>query len=626
MKTYLVEDYSPDMKFDENSIIVALAPTVCYQLDKAGIDYSIIEDYYDKAELLANEDEYHQSQLQWVGELDKFLQDNVQELKESNLRLASIYYHYFKTFVLDPLYFRCYTLRKLFEKVKPSEVAFVSRPPGNEALNLRLEDVSQSYYSRIIPLYCREKDIRLTSVFVSEKDRSSKKDKPLEVGGSFASRLRRMLAKSEIISNVYHRAQFVYKCLGGRPFLSQGNKEKLSIFILRGSYFIWPDLAIDALKRGHNVYELQDDFIVKRSLFRAKKHFYYKQDSMSLGDIWQHTSNLLESSDLITRINEQCQLDVSQIVLPRLRYFVCRVCPEILRYFKVFVEFYQRQTADFILAPYAKLLVELGALAAANAKGINTVCLVHGDDVSATKWWPLLELQNFNILIPSNREFKEYLECLARANNISTDLCVSPHRLLNVRRIKQLREKEGNRIKAGRIIYLPTILVHDRHRLVSYSYPDTWYYKFQKSLIEYFSTRTEYTFVWKGLPQSDAIYNPIPDFIKDNNFANIEIATNPFVEHLLSADRVICDLPATGFYESVIAGVPTMSLSHKALKVRKSAVDYFGNLLKPFSDIPEAIRHIDEFLNSDPELYRTTIDMGNESVLDILENIGKESR
>ena len=624
MKVYLLEAYSPGTKFDEDGLIVALTPEVCYHLDKAGIKYSIIEDYYDEAELLASEDEYYESQLQWICELDKFLQDNVQELKESNLRLASIYYHHLKTYLLDPLYIRCYTLRRLFEKVKPSDVTFVSRSPGNGALNFRLQDVSKSYYSRIIPLYCCERDVRLTLI-LSEEGGSAKQAKPLEVGGSFASRLRRMLVKSEIIRNVYYSAYFIYKCLSRRPFLSQGNQEKLSIFILRGGYHIWPDLAIDALNRGHSVYELWDNFIVKRSFFRAKRHFRHQKESISLDDIWQHTANLLESSDLIRRINKQCQLDVSQIVLPRLRYFISQVCPEILRYFKVFIEFYEKETIDFILAPFAVSLVELGALAAANFKDVNTTCLVHGDEAFETSYWWVSELRNYSIHISSNRETKEFYERLCKANDIPTRLYTSPHRLLNVKRIKQLREKGVNRIKGGRVIYLPTMLSWDAQRLESTHYPDTWYYKFQKSLIEYFSTKIEYTFVWKGLPQSDGIYNPIPDFIKDSNFTNIEIAINPFVDHLLSADRVICDFPSTGFYESIVAGVPTMSLYHKALKIRKSAVDYFGNLLKLFSDIPEAINHIDEFLNSDPELYKTTIDVEDNHVLDILEEVGKKA-
>jgi hypothetical protein len=620
VKTYLVEEYSPKIEFDKDSVVVALTPKVCYQLDKERIKYSIIEDYYDEVELSNQVDEYFKSQLQWIERLDEFLQNNVKELKELNLKLGTIYYYYLKTMVLDPLYIRCYTLNRLFEAIKPSAITFISHPPRELPLDFRLQDDGKSYYSRIIPLYCRENDIRLTLI-LSEEGGSGKRAESPEVGRSFASRLRRMLVKSETVRSLY----FVYKYLSRQPLFKQPSQENLSILIPRVSYHIWPDFAIDALKRGHNVYELQDDLIVKRSFFRAKRHFRLQKEMASLDDIWEHAANLLESSDLIRRINEQCQLDVSEIILPRLRYFVSKVCPEILRYFKILVGFYEREMIDFILAPYAMSLVELGALAAASFKGISTVCLVHGDDAFAGKWWPLLELQNFDIVIPSNREFKEYLECLAKGNNISTELYTSPHRLLNVRKIKQLREKKRNKIRKGTIIYLPTFMMWDARRVQGADYPVTWYYEFQKSLIEYFSTKREYTFVWKGLPQSDHIYNPIPNFIRDNNFSNIEVATNLFTEHLLTADRVICDYPSTGFYESVVAGVPTMSLYHKALIVRKSAVEYFGNLLKPFSNIPEAINHIDEFLNSNPELYKTTIEMEDKSILDILEEIGKKT-
>ena len=120
MKVYLVEEYHPDLKFDRDSLIVALTPAVCYQLDKSGIRYSIIEDYYDEVELLANEDKYYQSQLQWIDGLDEFLQSKLKELKELNLRLGEIYYYYLKSMALDPLYIRCYTLKRLFEAVKSS--------------------------------------------------------------------------------------------------------------------------------------------------------------------------------------------------------------------------------------------------------------------------------------------------------------------------------------------------------------------------------------------------------------------------------------------------------------------------------------------------------------------------
>lgn len=290
------------------------------------------------------------------------------------------------------------------------------------------------------------------------------------------------------------------------------------------------------------------------------------------------------------------------------------------------MEFYEQTDIDFVLAPYAYSLVEHGALAAANSRGVNTVRIEHGDDIFESKPWRVCELKNFSILISTNRESKEYFERLGKENNITRALYVSPHRLLHVGKIRELRKGSRSKIKGGMIIFLPAVYVYDHRRMESNTFPDGWYYKFQKSLLEYFSTRPDYTFVWKGLPHADAVHNPIPDFIKDSNFTNIEINTNPFIDHLLSADRVICDFPSTGFYESAIAGVPVMSLYHRTFSVRASAVEYFGNLLKPFTDIPEAIKHIDDFLNSDPELYKTTIDMGDEKVIDILEEIGRGNR
>jgi hypothetical protein len=240
----------------------------------------------------------------------------------------------------------------------------------------------------------------------------------------------------------------------------------------------------------------------------------------------------------------------------------------------------------------------------------------------AANFWNVIWLSRFNIDISTNEEMMEYFRHQCQTNHYATKLFRSPHRLLPMQRINYLRQKSKG-IKKNRIIYLPTMLRGNFGRFDCAHYPDTWYYKFQKAIIEYFSTRQEYMFVWKGIPASDVAYNPIPDFIKDNHFSNIEIATNSFTQHLISADRVICDYPSTGFYEAVVAGVPTISLYHKAMKVRQSAVAYFGNLLKLFSDTSEAIKHIDEFLGSNPELYKIELDLEGKSILEILEEISK---
>lgn len=276
MKAYLIEHYNPDVRFDENSLIVGLTPGVCYQLDKARTRYSIIEDYYDEADLTADEDHYNELQLCWIKELDEFLKDNVKGLKELDLRLGSIYYYWMKTFVLDPLYFRCYTLRNFIERVKPSEVIFVSAPLRQEGLSLMLEDVSRSYYSQVIPLFCLERNIPFKTVFAGGKDANYRSVKQVEAGRSFTYRLKMAFVKSETVNNVY----YLYKYLIKQPILPQRSQKRLDILIW-GSYGIVPEFRIDALKRGHRVYELANNCVVEKSPFGAVKHFRLQKTVLS---------------------------------------------------------------------------------------------------------------------------------------------------------------------------------------------------------------------------------------------------------------------------------------------------------------------------------------------------------
>jgi len=621
MKTYLVEEYNYDIDFDEDSTIVALSPKVCYLLDKAGVKYSIIEDYYDEVALSAGIDEYYRSQLQWVDSLDKFLQNSVKEIAALDLKLGTRYFYYLKTMVLDPLYIRCYTLNQLFAAIKPSSITFIAPAPGETLLDLTLQSSGSSYYAQVIPLLCKENNIPLTSVFVEQDNKAIKEIRSGRGAGELLIRCARVLYQNALVRRLYLN----YKYLGRCPLLPKKNRQGLNIFMLKLAH-IGMDFVIDAARRGHHVYQLSDSLILKYSPLGARKYaslgaeYRDKLAKLKSDRIWEETAIRLEEHELMKWINQKCRLDVSAIVLPRLRYFITEICPQFLAYFKVFTEFYEKAGIDCVITTHDVLPVELAALAASNCQEhIKTVHISHGDDAFDNEFWRVLELYQSDIHISSNLEAKAYFSYLRQANNFPTALYGSPHRLLDAKRIGYLRESNKNNIKRNRIIYLPNLMMWDTRRMDGINYPDTWFYEFQKSLIQYFAAKKEYTFVWKGLPLSEAIYNPISNFITDNNFSNIEIATTPFSRHLLVADRVICDYPSTGFYESVVAGVPTLCLYHRASIVRKSAIDCFGNLLKLFSDTPEAIKHIEEFLNRDPELYKISLDVEDNVVLNILE-------
>ncbi len=641
MKLQLIETFDPNTSFEENSTIIALTPQACYELEKAGVKYSPIEDYYSEEDLFANEEDYNRSQLQWLDDLDEFLQSNIDELGKLSLRLGRLYHYYFRTVLLDPLYLRCYIVSKLFEATKPSKAvifsttseATLSDPSDHATADIQsgfseLKVSSDSLYSRIIPLMCATHGIEFEAVTVATAEPESLRGKE-----TLTNKLKRTLRKygflGKISEELYIRMQFVRQYIRNRSLPGRSSQRKLNILILCRGAKIWPGIVIDALKRDHSVYELSGTSILKHTWFRSSRSVQLRAKGDNRpetnGNMWEQTMNRLESSDLIERISRQCQLDVSELIIPPLRRFILRICPNILENYKFLVEYYERNRIDFIIAPYAMLSIELAAMAAAKRKEINTACIVHGDDVFTER--PLVhsaELSHFNIFISSNTETMGYYEYLCKTYNMTAHLHISPHRMMNAMNIKQLRETTNSRGTKGKIVFLPTLMVWDYRRLERCHYPDLWYYNFQKTLIEYFATKSEYTFVWKGLPHTEPVPNPIPNFIEDSGFSNIEIATNSFIEHLLTAEAVICDFPSTGLYESALAEVPTISLYHSSFKVRDSAKELFGKMLRSFSDIPEAIGHIEEFLNSDPESYKANLVTGNDGIIDILEKIAEK--
>jgi hypothetical protein len=616
MKTYLIEAYNDNIEFDKDSIIIALTPLVCNQLDKKGVKYSIVEDFFSAMEL-SNPmvEEHRKSVFHWIEEFDQFLQNNIGGL---GFKLATIHRWYLKGMVIDPLYARCFELHRLFQAISPTEIIFLTFKPTEPQLNDRFEHYGRSLYSQILPALCREKSIPLTTVLHEPNERNASDLALLNQDKSLVSKLKTTLFKNTFLKRMF----FTYRYISNLPSLNKAGRNRKNIFIPVIAH-IGEDFIAKALCRGHQVYLLSGNTIQRYSCFGMRKSFDIDSRHSSLNkDSWGKTAALLKDHYLVKWINQKCQLDVSEITLPRLRHFVSVICPDLISNIKQFTEFYNIHNMNLFLTPYVSMLPEYAALTAAkHSPQVTTACLTHGDGVYDSRVLNITELENYDIHISSNNETMEYFKNLSNEINSKAKLYSNPHRFRNLKRITRLRKNNGDKyIKKNRVVYLPLFFLGDYRRIEAYTGTDTWYYQFQKALIEYFATRTEFSFIWKGLLQSELIYNPIPDFIRDHDFTNTEIATNPFAKHLLTADRIICDCPSTGFYEAVFTGVPVMSLYHTATIIRPSAVKYFGNLLKPYSDIPEAIKHIENFLNDDDlSRYQMKFDVEKGSIFDILE-------
>ena len=223
----------------------------------------------------------------------------------------------------------------------------------------------------------------------------------------------------------------------------------------------------------------------------------------------------------------------------------------------------------------------------------------------------------------SDEENKQYLESICEKYKFGTKIYRISDKMKPMIKLGESRKagKYDSLDNNNEIIYLPTFLNWDSLWIdVNINISPTKYYKFQKSILDNFAQKDDYTFIWKGLFSSERLYNPISNLIRDAGIENVKTETGHFKKYLPYANKVICDYPSTGMYESIIAGVPTMCLCSDELSVRKSGIQLFENVIKFYHNVDEAIEHIDEFINTDPEQYAASLEICDNKLIDVIES------
>ena len=619
---YLIEDFNPTIDYT-GSKILALTPEACYNLDKAGIKYSVIEDYYKEKDMLGDEDSYFYSQLHWFANLDKYLQSNIGIIQKYSFELARRYYYSLKM-AIDPIVIRCYMLEKFINCVKPTRINYIRRETNDENLDFSLSYGNESLYSRLIQKICKKYSIPLS--IIPLKKTQINKANSVQYGNHIIKWIKRAVKNSWLLTGIYYLCKslpFNYlKRITPKP-------KKLKILILKGGYGI-EGLIKDAFRNNCDIFLRHGQDIIKITPFLIR-HYYRmnnqlsQYDSLIYEEDWKIAAgNLAHRSEIFEWINSICQLDISDIIAPRLQYFIQRVCPEIIEHARRIANFYDNENIDFVITPHEWFPEDYGMiLACMLSKHTKSINIQHGNSIFALKWG-ITELEHFDYYFASDNEIAQYFQRdkvseLQYMKDCRCRIFQGSYRLKKIEDLSHRRNmRRGRRNLKETVFYLPTMLFWDTRYLNAPFYPDTWYYEFQKKLIEFFATKKDFIFVWKGLPVADAIWNPIPNFIRDKNFDNIEISTIPFQNHLLWVDRLIIDFPSTGLYEAIIAGIPTLALYYETCKVRSSVSDIFGAILQKFSSDKEAIEKIDNFLYSDPNNFVTEMPIPENNIFDTL--------
>ena len=424
MNLYILESYDPSMQFDGGAI-VALTPEVCYHLDKKGIEYNIIDDYYDEDKFIEDREAFLQDQNNWFTDFDKFLKKSVDILNMHDLNLASIYSTYIKLNVVDPLIFKSHILKSLFDEFNPSCIIFVKLPSKKKELTNHLGYTDKSVYAHLISLFCENYSITLIEYW----------------GYSAKNEMNMVLRRDKAHPDIWKYISGCFQMLRG-IFIKKKQKNTLNILQLNFAYNGF-EVIKNSFIKGHNTYLLAGNKVLKFHRFGFKTFDIKHSDGNAKYKFydWNQAAQLLETNELINWINEKCFLDVSEIVLPNLKHFVLNICPDLLQHYMSFLNFYESESIDVVVSPYMQSTTEIAAIEAANkCEHTKTICVEHGDGILKSSFWRLKELTTFDILIVSDKENKQYLEHICTKYGVESKIYAILERLSPMIKIKDRRK------------------------------------------------------------------------------------------------------------------------------------------------------------------------------------------
>lgn len=618
MEYCLIEKWHSGCSLPPDSKAVAVNPNASYQLDKAGINYVTFGDYFSSGEIRGNTDSYLDSIVLWVKEFDLFIMKLFPDAENFKVGLPSLYFFDIK-YMVDHIILSSRVLNRFIEITKPSKIWFVPQIYGEDKIGPKeYFQFGESSFLRLIRLICRERKISFEQLNVEERSSISSIS---EYKNTSWEEIIKKVAYGFLrnLKTVYIR----YSPLIFYPKTS--SRIKGNIFITRETFYT-SGFYRDCHRAGFHFFIKNNNDIVELTLL-PKKHKI--KDDKTKPSYFTHGINLdsaineLMRSSIMKWINNECGVDVSSVFYLRFKNYLSKVFPETINCIKEYVQFYNKYKIDFVVCPILSTVEDFAAVAAAKAStSTKSVCLFHGVDAFEHKSRYFREFCNFDYFFVST--FGE-VENIRRLATLFYDKSIKVNEYDYFRGpiSRKYRNKIGRHYSKTNkpvVLYIP-ICRKERFSLAIERGPSLqWdYLKWHKALIKYFSSRKDFHFIWKALLDISDRGDSIADILRDTPVSNITFSTGTLGKWFCKADRALCDIPSTAFYECIFSGLPVLAMYNpNDQKLHEDAYVNYGSSLKPYSSIEEGINIIEQFLNSKPEKYIVSLPENNVSIPDIL--------
>lgn len=580
---FLLEDFDPVRPPPAGATIIGLTPQACWDLECAGVEHGVLEDYCDTGALVAEAPAFHSRVRAWVDDLDAAIATRPLP-GGGECRPALAYYAHLKP-AIGSLAIKARQLTALVDAVRPSNVVYVERPGAGDGVTDALTfRHSRSLASRLAPVVAA----RAGSAFVSQPAAAKSAPAPAASAGD---RVRGYLAANAVTRRLHN------DWAAWRGSRRHRRDRQIRLLFLHLNRYL-REMLVDALHSGDTVFYQAGGHIIRQHAGWSTRVTRVPEARPAVAPA---TAICLRPH--LERLSALCGLDVAPIFESRLRHFVGYVAPAIAAGVDRYADVFGSLRLDAIVMSNRASIGDYAAVEATRlSRGTAAVYVNHGDDVFDQRWRETL-VDQFDVFYEATREEAAFLRTrpLRRAR-------IAEH-TERLRMLPAAAPSPRRRV----VLYAPMMFVWDDTLWNEAMAPDTWYFRWQRRLLDYLVTRSDYDVIWKALPASGSTPDPMRAAIAARGASHVRYATEWFVHWLPRADRVLLDFPSTALYESAAAGVPTRSLYFDAFfRVRDGARAVFGESLMPFRSFDEGIAKTAEFLDAPGERFRVRLEPGGQ--------------
>jgi len=231
------------------------------------------------------------------------------------------------------------------------------------------------------------------------------------------------------------------------------------------------------------------------------------------------------------------------------------------------------------------------ALEAANSIiNLETIYLDHGDTGTYHPYIVYDRIMNYDYFYANDSSIRKHMEEEVKKYGSN----------IKIREWQRPMPKVKRKIDKKIIMYAPQFPTGDRFPQL---FPEIIRYKHRIKILTELNILGDYKVIYKCFSKGNEIYDPTPDFIRDNlKYIKIENKNN-FNKLLSKTSYFITDCVSTTIYDAIYLNIPSLCLRYyKAAPVRKDVLKQFGDSIFVYDDINEAVNKMYDFLLNSSEM------------------------